>query len=444
MSTAPRLIAALLFLVSFANAERVRLEYWDKWTGFEARAMEEAVAAFNASQDRVEVRYSAVSQIDLKLMLAIAGRRPPDVAGLWSFNLPAYVENNALSPLGSAATAAGLAGADYLPSIWALCNYRDRLWALPSTPSSLALHWNKRLFREAGLDPEKPPATIAELEAMNVLLTLPDERGGYRQFGHLAEEPGWWRAMWVYWFGGELWDGGDRLVVDSAAGQRAFAWVASYGERFGARQTGAFLEGFGNFSSPLNPFIRGRVAMELQGPWMWNFIQKYGDGVFELGVAPFPAEQAGGPPVTLVETDILVVPAGATHPREAFEFIRFLNRPEIIERVCAGQGKFSPLVEVSPDFWSTHPHPFIRVFYDLAASPGARAAPQITIWKELKNELDQAAKEVWAGRVTPEEALARVQARMQPGLAAAGRRWTRLEPKLTGPWEEAAETLRSP
>lgn len=437
-----RLFAVLFFLAAGARAERVRLEYWDKWTGFEARAITEAVAAFNASQDRIEVRYSAVSQIDLKLMLAIAGRRPPDVAGLWSFNLPAYVENNALSPLDEAATGAGLAGANYLSSIWTLCNYRGRLWALPSTPSSLALHWNKRLFREAGLDPERPPATIAELEEMNARLTLRDERGGYRQFGHLAEEPGWWRAMWVYWFDGELWDGADGLAVDSPASRRAFSWIASYGERFGTRETGAFLEGFGNFSSPLNPFIRGRVAMELQGPWMWNFIQKYGDGKFELGVAPFPSETAGGAPVTIVETDILVVPAGAPHAREAFEFIRFINRPEIIERVCAGQGKFSPLASVSPDFWSTHPHPFIRVFYDLAASPGARAAPQITIWKELKNELDQAVKEVWAGRVTPDEALAGVQSRMQPGLSASRRRWTRLEPKLAEPWARAEEALR--
>jgi multiple sugar transport system substrate-binding protein len=438
-----RLLAVVLtgwlLLLSSSRAERTVIEYWDKWTGAEGLAIQEVVKAFNASQDRIEVQYSAISQINMKLMLAIAGRRPPAVAGLWSHDIPVYVENNALRPLGGLAAGSHIEAKDYLPAIWNLGMYRGRLWALPSTPASTALHWNKKIFREAGLDPERPPATIAELEEFNEKITRKNSDGSFAVFGHLPEEPNWWHGLWGYWFGGTLWDGGAALTPDSPENLRAGEWIASYPKRYGVRPVAAFLESFGNFASPLNPFIRGRVAMEIQGPWMWNFIQKYGDGNFELGVAPFPSVDGKGPPVTLVESDVLVLPAGAPHVAEAWEFICYVQRPEVLEKLCAAQFKFSPRAVVSDTFWKTHPHPFIRVFYDLAASPNARPVPPVTVWSEYKNELDQAVKDIWAQRQTPADALGAVRRRMQPKLDERNERWQRLGPLLEKQWnaEEA-------
>lgn len=428
-------LAVLAFLPS-VRAEKVVVEYWEKWTGIEGEAMQRVVADFNASQDRIEVRYSMISQIEMKLMLAIAGRHPPDVAGIWSYSLPVYVENNALRPLDGLAKSAGIAEEDYLPSIWKMCVYRGRLWALPSTPASVALHWNKRLFREAGLDPEQPPRTIAELEEFNEKLTKKDAQGNYVAFGHLPLEPDWWTTTWGFWFGATLWDGEDTLTPDSPENIRAGKWIASYPKRFGVRPVSAFLEGMGSFASPLNPFIRGQVAMEIQGPWMWNFLRKYGTGDFELGVAPFPSEDGKGPPVTLVEADVLVIPKGARHVQEAWEFIRYVNQRGPMEKLCMGQCKFSPLSEVSVEFWRDHPHPDIRVFYDLAASPGARPAPRVTVWTQYKAELDQAVKEVWALRQTPEEAFRKVRERMQPKLDQRRKRWQQISGTLEKQWDE--------
>lgn len=433
---AAMILAAVSSILSpVARAEKVLVEYWEKWTGIEGQAMRSIVRDFNASQDRIEVRYSAISQIEMKLMLAIAGRRPPDVAGIWSYSLPVYAENNALWPLDDLAADTGVKQGDYLPSIWKLSVYRGRLWGLPSTPMSTALHWNKKLFREAGLDPERPPRTIAELEEFNEKITRRAPDGNYEVFGHLPEEPSWWHELWGYWFHGALWDGADQLTPDSPENLRAAEWIASYPKRFGVRPVSAYLESFGNFASPLNPFIRGRVAMEMQGPWMWNFLKKYGAGEFELGVAPFPTVDGTGPPVTLVEADVLVIPNGARHVREAWEFIRYVNRPEVIEKLCMSQCKFSPLAQVSEGFWQNHPHPYIKVFYDLAASPGAKAVPQVTVWTEYKSELGQAIKEIWALRQPPSQALGAVRERMQPKFSQRQERWSRLGPVLEKRWD---------
>ena len=39
------------------TGDRVELEYWEKWTGFEREAMARVVDAFNQSQDRIHVRF---------------------------------------------------------------------------------------------------------------------------------------------------------------------------------------------------------------------------------------------------------------------------------------------------------------------------------------------------------------------------------------------------
>ena len=122
---------------------RIVLRYWDKWTGFEADAMRRVVDDFNASQDRIYVDFSSVSGVDKKVMLATAGGVPPDIAGLFSVLVPIYADNNALIPLDKLAAEAGIRRENYIDVFWQVCEYRDHLWALPTTPDCTVLVWNK-------------------------------------------------------------------------------------------------------------------------------------------------------------------------------------------------------------------------------------------------------------------------------------------------------------
>src|SRR5512140_541718 len=78
---------------------RLVLDYWEKWTGHEGRAMQKVVADFNASQKRLVVRYFATAGIDEKAQISIAGGAPPDILGLWNYNVPAFAESGAITPL---------------------------------------------------------------------------------------------------------------------------------------------------------------------------------------------------------------------------------------------------------------------------------------------------------------------------------------------------------
>ncbi|MFH0909259.1 MAG: ABC transporter substrate-binding protein [bacterium] len=450
--------ASAMGKVNETESDRVVVEYWEKWTGFEGDAMQAVVDAFNASQDRIFVKKLTVSTIDQKMMLSTAGGNPPDVAGLWSFNVSVYSQKNALTPLNRMLEEKGITRDRYIPIFWDLCSHNGFVWALPSTPATIALHWNKKMFRDAGLDPEKPPRSIAELDAMAERLTIvrvtrngtparvrytdlteeekadPDENFELIQLGYTPSEPGWWNHSWCYWFGGRHWDG-DRTITALDPGMvAAFQWFGSYSKKYGIANLRSLGSSFGNFSSPQNAFLAGKVAMVIQGVWMYNFIEKYNPEL-EWGAAPFPSSDPGRwPLVTLAECDILVIPRGARHPREAFEFMAYVNSQEAMELLNMGQRKFSPLAQISPEFVKNHPNPYIDVFIALARSPDVQTVPPLPIWNEYADEVVIAADQIFSGRKTVEDALGVVQGRVQRKLDRVMRRWDRVKDERIKEW----------
>jgi multiple sugar transport system substrate-binding protein len=423
--------------------DRVVLQYWDKWTGIEAEAMRKVVEQYNASQSEVEVRYLSVSQIERKLMLAIAGGNPPDLAGIYSHVLSIYAENNALLPLDGLLKETDIREENYIPVYWEAVRHRGFTWGLPTTPSTVALYWNKAIFREAGLDPEKPPTSLAELEAINDALLIKEADGRIVRIGHTPQEPGWWNPLWVYWFGGRLDEAPDRPVVDTPAVRATFDWLQSYPKRFGGQALQALRNGFGNFASPQNSFFTGRVAMTLQGPWLFNFIAQYAPKDFEWGVAPFPSfDPKKFPNVTIAECDVLVIPKGSKHVKEAFHFLQYVSSQAVLEKLCLGQRKFSPLREVSPDFYKRHPNPRIKVFVDLAWSPNALLAPRQILWPQIKSALSVAIDQELLKGEDPALLLEPIEQRLDRIRKRQEARWERISQARLEEWQHLAEGVR--
>ncbi len=393
------------------------VSYWEKWSGFEGDAIRHAVDAFNRKHDSVHVDLVLQGDIVEKVRIATAGGDPPDLAGLYSFDVPVFASQNALMPLDDMLEEAGIGPDTYVHAYWRLGVYQDTVWTLPTTPSTWALHWNKKLFREAGLDPERPPKTIQELDEYAKKLTKIDKDGHLIQIGFLHTEPGWWKFSWGYWFGGRLWNGKDALTANSPENLKAMEWVKSYVDKYGSKELDRFKKTFGGFSSADNAFFTGKVAMEIQGVWMGNFIKMYAPKDFEWGAAPFPAAVPGLRNVTVAEADVIGIPQGAKHPKEAFEFIKFMATPEGMEILCRGHAKNSPLRNTSADWYTTHPNPFVKVFTDLAESENCLRTPPIGIWREYNVAWQRTFDDVWAGAKEPKQALDELQETMQRRFA---------------------------
>jgi multiple sugar transport system substrate-binding protein len=178
----------------------------------------------------------------------------------------------------------------------------------------------------------------------------------------------------------------------------------------------------------------------VQGPWYPNFIQKFAPDL-EWGVVPFPAIPgiADDAPMTLVISDMLVIPRGAKHPREAFEFLRYTQRQDVAEKLATLQQKFTALREVSPQFIANNPNPAIGFFSELSRSPNVRAVPRISIWRDYEIELSVAALNVRFLIKTPEQALNEVQERVQWRFDRLLRRWDVVGDERRAEWREYAQ-----
>jgi len=243
-----------------AEPGRVRVTYWEKWTDFEYDAMKAVVDEFNRSQNRIHVDLLSISDVGNKTLLAIAGGNPPDIAGLWGANVCQYADDHAVLPLDDFCRQYGINVSRYIPVYWNMCNYRGHVYALPSAPHSTALHYNRTLFEQAGLDPDRPPKTIEEMDAMAAKITKRDASGHIDIAGFIPAEPGWWNYGWGFIFGGKLWDGKATITANCPENIRAFEWIRSYSLKYGASALQTFRSGFGNDLTPQNAFIAGKVA----------------------------------------------------------------------------------------------------------------------------------------------------------------------------------------
>ncbi|RYX83601.1 extracellular solute-binding protein [bacterium] len=425
---------------------RVVVTYWEKWTNKEAAQMKQIVNDFNNSvgaRKGIYVEYLSMSNINQKTLVSTAGGVPPDIAGVWDTQVPQFAAIDALEPLEDMAKAHGITSDYYKSVYWRGCSYNGHLWGLVSTPGVVALHYNKRIFKEnaallraAGLDPNRPPRTLDELDRYAKVLDKFDADKHLVRTGYLPMEPGWYLALTTYWFGGDLFDQKtQKFTLLSPPVIKAYEWVRSYSLKLGKASMSEFRSGLGGMDSPQNPFMVGQLAMEQQGPWLANYIENNRPSLnrwitddkkaemswpiekrrtnYEWGAAPFPSAVEGVQNVAHCPFDVMIIPRGARHVKEAFEFIAYVNEQGPMEKLCMMHCKNSPLRKVSDNFRLHHPNPYIDVFEKLASSPHAQTVPRLALWPEVADELNNVAQRVYLLEAKPEDALREAQTRLQ-------------------------------
>lgn len=447
----PRPKAPILLIVSFslllAGCARVGKEYtddgrlivtlWTSWAGTERAGIDAVINDYNTSQDKIFVRSLNVTDPQTKIMLATAGGNPPDLAIMSNQFIAAYAENNALTPLDGLAKRAGITAERFVPTMWNTCKYRSRLWAVPFTCSVTAMHYNKKIFREIGLDPESPPKTLEELERVNDMITRFREDGAIERIGHMPLEPGYWRPEWSNWFGQGSYDEDAGMLFEEPGWAAASDWLSSYNERFGSDRLIKFRSGLGRFASPQNGFFVGKVSMVLQGIWMDAFINTFASDDFEYGVAPFPASKDSPQPYfAIADVDTIVIPQGADHVEESFAFLLYLISRPAMEKLALAHGKMTSLKDVSPKFRETHPHPHLDVFLEIANSGYAKSRPQLAHFQTYFTDTNEMVNSITYGLMDKERALSRLQIKQQKELEAKRRRWNRVKESREKGWNE--------
>ena len=291
-----------------------------------------------------------------RLLLAIAGGVPPDVVFFDRFAIGEWASKHALEDLTPYVDAQDASDpnridlAEYYP--WAVeeASYRPpgsidrrRLYGIPSVVDARMLYTNLDLLRQEGLVGEKGepkiPTTWEELREDGKRLSRHRVPGkadsGLVRLGFAPVFGDSFLYMFAFQAGGQLLSpDGLRATMDSPRVMRALRFMTDvYDDMGGVQEANAFQQSF-QAGGPLDPFIRGQVAMKIDGNW---YLETLGDWKpdmnFAVSPAPIPADELakGRGPVTWASGWAFVVPATSRHKKGAFELIRYLRTWDVLE-----------------------------------------------------------------------------------------------------------------
>ena len=407
-------------------AGRTVITYWDRHSGHEHESRVRLIDEFNASQDEVFVRsvpigYNASME---KILTSIAGQAPPDICSLDTSILQQLVPQGCFMPLDRfVETDPNFAPEAYFDHVWKMVHFDDHLWAMPTTLDVYCLLWNKDAFRKAGLDPERPPRTIAELEDYAARLTKREAEGTLEQIGFLPWIPWDLSYMWAGLFGGTGFDPEQErfTILDEPAFVDSFRWQASFAIRgadspryaLDPERIAAFSRGLGAYMSANNPFYSGKVAMLAEGEWQCTFVPKYAPGL-DWGVAPLPQPEGVKPLAYSPACIVDVIPATSRHPEAAWKFLRWFYTP----RPGGGPSPNSdyayaisniPPRKTDADQERFNVNPKFKVFVDQMRTREVIYFPVVPVVQFMLDQMERQRERVVFGKVTAEEAVTELQ-----------------------------------
>jgi multiple sugar transport system substrate-binding protein len=272
-------------LAASSSAFAVEIQYWQYVFDARVKAMDQLIANFEKANPDIKVTQTTFPYADYqtKVAAAVTAGQGPDVVQFYYGWLDNFKTGKLIQPLPKDAFPAADIEKEYFPIISAMKSDGE-YWGLPTAVRSLALFYNKKIFQDAGLDPNKPPATLDELVADAVKTAQHDASGNITSEGLAvdmgAQDHQWWREVLVRQFGGAPYnDDYSKVTYDDDHGLAALKWYTDLTKVHKVGQSGFMDEAQAAFKG-------GRAAMVIDGSFRLGSFAGIKD--FEWGVAELP------------------------------------------------------------------------------------------------------------------------------------------------------------
>ncbi|MBK8034608.1 MAG: extracellular solute-binding protein [Chloroflexi bacterium] len=423
------LVGLMLVLGGTLVSAQAAVQIWVPWGGADGDYYAAAAAEYSAATG-VPIEVTVVSGAGIagesagRLATAVNSGEAPDAVIYWGAgDIPGLVTAGTIQPLAQEQLdAVGITPDIFLSeNVWAAGQYDGQVYALPQLMYNRVFYWNKDLFAAAGLDPEVPPTTLEELDAMAQQLTTFAADGSIDVLGFLPWAGQGYPDVWTAIFGGSFWDADAQAInLQNPALTSVVQWYASYVEQYGADALTNWSGTVGELgqSSGGEPFVLGKLAMEINGNWHINFVRQFNPEL-NFGVAPIPQAPGGQPNATMVGANIWLFPYGAAQVDEALKFIAWLYEPE---RAAANADALANISHIAAGAaaQTLNDDTFFAISIDLASSPAAVFAPIFPNGNLVGNALNPQIDLVKLGQATPEDALAQAQADLEFAILQGG------------------------
>jgi ABC-type glycerol-3-phosphate transport system substrate-binding protein len=317
-------------------AQRQRVEWWAPATGSLKPALDAVVAAANASGRQLEVEVTPQSvgiteESRAKFTAAVSAGTPPDLVYIDRYLVRSFGAFEMIRPLdGFIKQSKTFKADDFWPYLIKDVSWKGSIWATPFTTDVRAFYWHKALFMDAGLDPERPPATWDAVEAASDRLLKRQPDGSLERVGFV---PVWGNPPSFYAFFIYLWQaGGEFLSPDeskpafnSAAGLRALEWMVRQVMKAGGLR--ALQPLTAGLPAGRDVFTSGRLGMQFgTSATKTTYEQNVPDVKFGVGALPLPS---GGRPMNYAGGHAQGIPKAARQPEAAWRLSEFLVTKEV-------------------------------------------------------------------------------------------------------------------
>ncbi|MGV1791821.1 ABC transporter substrate-binding protein [Rhizobium sp. A37_96] len=311
------LAATALSILSTTVSAQEKLTMWARNTS--EAFMPTLIKAFNDShKTQIELQIVPSEQMVQKYATAAAGGSAPDFVSLDLVYSPSFAKAGVLEDLTDLAKS--LPYFDQLSKAHVGAGtYDGRIYALPMSADASVLLWNKKLFKEAGLDPDKGPANWAEIEdAAGKVNALGGDIHGFYFSGACGGCNAFTFMPLIWASGGDiLVDDGKKATLDSPQMHDAINFyrdMVAKGYVPESAKTDSGKNFFGGFAtdkigiSPIGAFAIG------------NLVKNYPS--VDFGVTFIPGKTGGK--ASFGGGDNFVVTAGRDNLKAAKEFLEFV------------------------------------------------------------------------------------------------------------------------
>ena len=233
----------------------------------------------------------------------------------------------------------------FFPAFLLNGQFGGKTWGVPFQRSTVVMYWNKDLFKEAGLDPNKPPQNWKELVSMGQKLTKKDANGNVTQWGVQVPSSGF--PYWLFQ-GFSTQNGailanaeGNEVKYDDPKVIEALQFWVDLSRKYGIHPPGIVEWG----TTP-------RDFMERKAAIIWtttgNLTNIRSNAKFDFGVAMLPEGVRRGSP-TGGGNFFIFKKASSAEQEGAFKFAKWLTQPARAAKWSIDTG----YVAVSPASYET-------------------------------------------------------------------------------------------
>ena len=306
-----------------AAAETAEITFWHAMSGSREETVKGLADRFNESQDQYHVTPEYTGSYAETLTKALAAYRsgtPPTIVQVYEVGTRTMLDSGAIVPVHTL-NKGEVDWNDVVQPIMKYYSVDNNLYCMPFNSSTAMLYYNKDMFEAAGLDPETPPTTWAEVEEYSLQIMEAGEAAGGFSMG------------WPAWILEQMFAVHNQLLANADNGRSGLATEVYLNSEFGVKvltewqrmaDEGVLVYGGREYSAN-DPFLAKQFPFLFQSTSSLGGILKSAE--FEVGTAFLPKFEGYEAGNSVVGGGCLWLMDKASDEQlaGAWEFFKFIN-----------------------------------------------------------------------------------------------------------------------